>query len=614
VSAPTEITLDTPTDHAHRPATLEAGGPGETAAASWAAFIGASLRPFLRRFSLLAALLLGGIALELAAPLLVRRFIDAATRGAGSFTLLPIALVALSLALANQAVAVASTFVGQDVGWATTNRLRERLARHLLRLDMRYHKAHLPGEFIERIDGDLTNLSNFFSILMIQVVGSGGLLLGTLVVLLLTDWRVGLALALYVAASFAILLRLRSVAIPAGVQERESSATFLGFLEERLAGVEDIRANGGGGYVMDQFYHSMRQWFTRTVDAWNRRSSIWTTTTLLFSLGVTLALGLSTLLYQRQAITLGTAYLFFQYTVLLQNPIERITQQLQEFQKAASSLIRVRGLLRLEPAIRGGVAALAEAEPGQRRALAVRFDHVTFAYEEDEAAVLHDVDFVLQPGTVLGLLGRTGSGKTSLSRLLFRLYDVTAGAVRLDGVDVRDLAPASLRQRVGVVTQDVQLFQATVRDNLTFFDPRVSDARILAVIAEMGLADWLARLPAGLDTPLESGGGGLSAGEAQLLAFVRVFLRDPGLVILDEPSSRLDLATERLIERGVSTLLRGRTGIIIAHRLATVRRADMIMTLGDGRVLEYGPRAALERDPSSRFYALLRVGLEELLA
>jgi ATP-binding cassette subfamily B protein len=299
---------------------------------------------------------------------------------------------------------------------------------------------------------------------------------------------------------------------------------------------------------------------------------------------------------------------------------------MQEYQKALSSLIRVRKLFALRAAITDGTATddagAARATSAFRSAatteratpLPVRFDHVTFAYRAGEEPVLHDVDFTLPAGQVMGLLGRTGSGKTTISRLLSRLYDTTEGSVRLDGVDVRDLPLAALRRRVGVVTQDVQLFQATVRDNLTFFDPRVADSRILTVIEEMDLLSWLARLPEGLDTRLEAGGGGLSAGEAQLLAFIRVFLRDPGLVILDEPSSRLDLATERLIEHGVQALLRGRTAIIIAHRLATVRRADRILTLGDGRVLEYGPRADLERAPDSQYARLLRVGLEEALA
>jgi ATP-binding cassette subfamily B protein len=160
----------------------------------------------------------------------------------------------------------------------------------------------------------------------------------------------------------------------------------------------------------------------------------------------------------------------------------------------------------------------------------------------------------------------------------------------------------------------VQLFQATVRDNLTFFDRSIDDARIQAVIEELELSSWYESLPEGLDTRLETGGRGLSAGEAQLLAFTRVFLRDPGLVILDEASSRLDPATEQLIERAVDRLLRNRTAIIIAHRLGTVQRADEIMILRDGRVIEYGERERLAADPASRFYELLQTGLEEVLA
>jgi ABC-type multidrug transport system fused ATPase/permease subunit len=227
--------------------------------------------------------------------------------------------------------------------------------------------------------------------------------------------------------------------------------------------------------------------------------------------------------------------------------------------------------------------------------------------------VLRDISLHIAAGRTLGILGRTGSGKTTLTRLLFRLYDVTSGAIRIGGADIRDLRLDSLRERVGMVTQEVQLFHASVRENLTFFDTTIPDARILAALEELELLPWYQALPEGLDTVLAAGGG-LSAGEAQVLAFTRVFLRDPGLVILDEASSRLDPATERLIERAVDRLLAERTGIIIAHRLATVLRADDILILEDGRIREYGEREALRGDPGSRFAELLRTGMEEVLA
>jgi ABC-type multidrug transport system fused ATPase/permease subunit len=226
--------------------------------------------------------------------------------------------------------------------------------------------------------------------------------------------------------------------------------------------------------------------------------------------------------------------------------------------------------------------------------------------------VLHDISFQIAAGRTLGILGRTGSGKTTLTRLLFRLYDVSDGAIRIGGADIRDLRFDNLRQRVGMVTQDVQLFHATVRENLTFFDSSIPDQRILDVLEQLELLPWYQSLANGLDTVL-AGSGGLSAGEAQVLAFTRVFLREPGLVVLDEASSRLDPATERLIERAVDRLLAERTGIIIAHRLATVLRADDILILEGGRIREYGEREALRNNPRSRFAELLRTGLEVVL-
>ncbi|MEX2104036.1 MAG: ABC transporter ATP-binding protein, partial [Bacilli bacterium] len=307
------------------------------------------------------------------------------------------------------------------------------------------------------------------------------------------------------------------------------------------------------------------------------------------------------------AITIGTIYMVFFYTELLNRPLEQIRTQIEDLQRADASIMRISELFRIDSKIVDGTR-----EDLPSHALSVRFKDVSFSYEQDDR-VLHSIQLELRENNVLGLLGRTGSGKTTLARLLLRFYDATAGEIELGNVPIKDLSLSTLRKRVGIVTQDIQLFQASVRDNLTLYDTTISDEHISDVLRELGLGKWYNDLPFGLDTEMAVGGGGLSAGESQLLAFARVFLKDPGLVILDEASSRLDPATESLIELAVSRLLKGRTAIIIAHRLATISRVDEILILDKGTIVEHGDREQLERDSNSRFYKLLASGMEEQL-
>jgi ATP-binding cassette subfamily B protein len=307
-------------------------------------------------------------------------------------------------------------------------------------------------------------------------------------------------------------------------------------------------------------------------------------------------------------MTIGTVYMIFYYTELMAKPIERIRTQIEDLQKADASIARIQELLATKSAIPEGTGAALPNGP-----LSVRFDRVTFGYE-DTATTLGGIDFELGKSRSLGVLGRTGSGKTTLARLLLRFYDPRAGGIYLGGVDIRNPYVRDVRQRVGMVTQQIEIFQGTVRDNLTFFDDTIADDRILEVLEELGLGGWYRSLPGGLDEMLESSGGGLSAGEAQLLAFARVFLSDPGLVILDEASSRLDPVTEQKIEAAVSKLLHNRTCIIIAHRLATIQRVDDILVLEQGRIVEHGDRQTLARDSGSRFSRMMATGMEEVLA
>ena len=565
------------------------------------------LRPQRPKVVVLAVLLVGDIGLTLANPQILRYYIDT-TQAKGPLTvLLGAALLFLVIAFAGQIVASFATYWSQDVGWTATNRLRSDLLLHCLRLDMSFHKSRTPGEMLERVDGDVAALANFFSQFAILILGNFLFLLGVLVLVFREDWRVGLGLTLYAGIALGIMRKVQGLAVPHYKAYRQAAAEMSGFWEERIIATEDIRSSGAEAYTMRSFFQFQRNTMFKGHKAQLMGRAFQTTLEFLASFGLATTFTLCTYLLEAGHISIGTVYLIYYYTNFLSLNIGQITQQVNDLQGATASIERIRELYFTRSHVEDNGIRHVPTGP-----LAISFQNVSFSYVNNNP-VLRNISFDLAAGKVLGIVGRTGSGKTTLTRLLSRFYDPDAGTIVLGDQEVRQIPLKELRQHIGVVTQDVQLFHASIRDNITFFDENIPDERIVAVLQALELGAWYKALPQGLDTILTPGGG-LSAGEAQLLAFTRVFLRNPRIVILDEASSRLDPATERRIERAIDTLIANRTGIIIAHRLPTVQRADDILILEDGAIREYGPRVALAQEPTSRFYALLQKGLEEVLS
>ncbi len=564
------------------------------------------LKPQWRRVTILAFALVVSIALSLLTPQLLRSFLDTARSDAPTNVLTRVALLYLLAAVLGQLIYVLTSYLSADVAWTATNALRADVALHCLHLDMSFHTTRLPGELMERIDGDAMTLSNFFSQFVVRIVANVVLMVGVLALTFTVDWRLGLVLCLFVVLTLATVKALQGIGVPYFKALRTAFANAAGFWEERLGGTEDIRTSGAQPYVLRLHYQCMRDLMHAVRMAYVMGRVMLGTWEVLGAVGNTAVLVLAAWLLSTGSLTIGTVFLMYSYTGLLATIVLQISYQLENLQQAGAAVERIRELYYTPNRVSEGKVTL---PPGS---LSVAFDHVTFAYAPG-TPVLTDLSFTLKPGQVLGVLGRTGSGKTTLTRLIVRLYPLEEGSIRLNGHDTRELRLDSLRQQVGVVTQDVQLFHATVRDNLTFFDPHVHDKQLLHAIHNLGLDAWFQTLPHGLDTVLAAGGSDLSAGEAQLLALIRVFLKDPGLVILDEASSRLDPATERLVGAAMQRLLHGRTGIIIAHRLATVAPADEILILKNGRILEHGAYRDLATNPSSYFSALLQLGVEEVL-
>ena len=386
------------------------------------------------------------------------------------------------------------------------------------------------------------------------------------------------------------------------------------YVEERLAGIEDLKALGGLVHAMRRMASLIAVQVQRARRAYSLGTLVWPVVNVVMGIGTGLMLAWGGMLALRGEMTIGTVYLLFSYLNLMFWPFEDLAHQMEELQKAGGNLVRIQRLFAARGSLRDGTRRVLPPGP-----VGLAFENVSFSCpgaetgdsatdREAQEAVLRELSFRIEAGRSLGILGRSGSGKTTVTRLLARLYDPSAGRVALNGVDLREYRLSAVRAGISVVTQEVQFFRGSIRDNLCLFDPTVDDRRLEAAFERLGLLSWLARQPAGLDTIISSAQLALSAGEAHRLALARAFLRDPDIVILDEAAARLDPVTEREVEHALKALLQGRTGVVIAHRLRSVEKVDDILVLEGGRIVEHGPRQALLDDPRSRLNELLAVG------
>lgn len=553
----------------------------------------------------LAVVLISGITVQLINPQIVREFIDTALSDEGYTLLVRIAALYIILSLVQQSLSIAIAYLGQRIGWRATNSLREDLVDHCLNLDMKFHKDKRPGELIEIIDGDVNMLFNFFSRIAIILVSNSILFIGVLLMYFREDYRIGIVQVIFSIIAFVALGRIKNIGTKHWKKNREIATNYFGFIGESITNTEDVRGNGAREYVMYRLNNILREWLPNRV-----RSSIagWSMFMVLLGLqasGFAISFIAGTLLWKNGSITIGTIYLFYTYTRLLMAPIDAIQRQLQEMQSAGASISRIKELLALESSIKDSKSNIVIDQQAE-----LFVNKISFGYD-DEEDILKGISFQLEKGSSIAILGRTGSGKTTLARLLTRLYDVGTGEIKFQQNNIKDISLKELKSKVAYVTQDVQLFNGTIRDNLAFYDKAISDQIIYQAIEEIGLTQWFSKFPKGLDTLLGVKGIGLSAGEAQLLAFVRVYLKNPLLVILDEVSSRLDPETERQLQETIVKLLKGRMGVIIAHRVWTINFVDEVMILEKGEIIEHGGREELLSDSSSQFYSLMKAGLQE---
>jgi ATP-binding cassette subfamily B protein len=548
------------------------------------------LRPHRRTLLLGVALLVAGRACEWFAPWVIQHAIDGPLSGGDRRLFVLYASAVLGIALLNGAFHYLQTVVLARLGQGTTFDVRRRLFGHVLRLPLAWFDKKPVGELVTRMTGDVESLIEFFATGAATIVLDPLWVVAILGTMFWLDWRLACVALLGLPVLTIVAFRFRQRAREAYRETRREIARNAAFTQESISGVRVTQLTVQQARMQKRFADLSK----RLLDAWNRTVHHFA----LFFAGVNLLMTLVTAavfvfgatfvranaLDRATGMSLGEYIRFIIYLGFLFEPLLELAERWNVLQSALVSTERISRILD-EPPEREGTLA---HEPRG----AIEFEHVTFGYDSGPE-VLHDVGFRVKPGEMTAFVGATGAGKTSLMGLLLRLYLRRSGAIRLDGVDVDTLTLHALRRGIGVVPQDVFLFADSILENVRLFEPTITEDQVRRACEAVGASTFIDRLPDRYATPLGERGGNLSAGERQLLAFARVLVRDPKILILDEATSAVDTATERRLQAAVDKLLADRTALVIAHRLSTIHRADQILVLHHGRLREQGTHAEL---------------------
>ncbi|MFD4204653.1 ABC transporter ATP-binding protein [Micromonospora tulbaghiae] len=583
--------------------TAEADRSTETTESTWQTLRrGLALSPELRTgLAGTLALALVYMVGRVAVPVAVQRGIDHGIVGG-----LDLNVISLTVAI-TAGVLVVTTACGYlmmrrlfTVSETALAGVRTRAFRHVHDLSMLHQQSERRGSLVSRVTSDVDQITQFLQWGGVILIVNLGQLLVTTAVMLAYSWQLTLVVLVAFAPAVLVIRQLQRRLAGAYGLVRQRTGTLLGAIGESVVGAPVIRAYGIAGRTsrrLDTAIDGQRVAQQRAIRISIMGSSVGELAAGLALAGV-VVVGVS--LGAGGTLSIGqlTAFLFL-VTLFIQ-PVQIATEVLNEAQNAIAGWRRVLDVLDVSPDVADPGEQGRELPPGP---LDARFAGVTFAYPGGPP-VLHDVTLDIPAKSRVAVVGETGSGKTTFAKLLTRLMDPTEGQVLLSGVDLRQVRFDSLRSRVVMVPQDGFLFDATVGENVRFARPDLTDERLTAAFAELGLSDWLDGLPSGLDTPVGERGEALSVGERQLVALARAYVADPDLLVLDEATSAVDPATEVRLQRTLDAVTRGRTTLAIAHRLSTAQAADEVIVVDRGRIVQRGPHEELVRDTDS-VYALL---------
>jgi len=544
--------------------------------------------PYKGRTALSVASLLAATATALAPPYLAKLAIDDGIRHHDLPRLTWLVAAFLAAGVATWGTSAAQTYFTGWTGERILADLRTTLFGHLQRLSLGFYERNRAGVLISRLTNDVEALDQLVTDGVTSLVQNTLTLAGTSILLFVLDWRLGLAtLAVMPAMGWAtVLFRIRSSRAYRAVRERLALVTAT--LAEDIAGMRVVQAYARERRNEARFREVNDRYREANYRTVVQNALYFPFVDFLSSVATAVVLGYGGYRVFDGSLTVGTLFAFLLYLANFFDPVQQLSQLYNTFLSATAALDKIMDVLDEQPEVvdHAGARDLGRIEGH------VRFDHVRFGYRSGPE-VLHGLDLDVPAGTTVALVGHTGAGKSTIAKLLARLYDPRAGGIRIDGADLRDVTQSSLRRQLGIVPQEGFLFAGTVRDNVAFARPEAALDDVVAAAQAVGADEFVRRLEHGYDTEVGERGARLSLGQRQLVAFARALLADPRILILDEATSSVDIGTERRIERALRRLLVGRTAFIIAHRLSTIRDADLIVVLEHGRVVEQGSHVEL---------------------
>jgi len=560
------------------------------------------LTPYRRRIGLGVAAMLVFTAMQLLIPLAVRTAIDKALAdpdGGGALLSWIVAVFVVIVTVSfvsNYAMERIIGRVAQDMLFD----LRRAMYAHLQRVSLSFMDKTEVGRLMSRLQGDVQALHEFLES-SIYAIGDLLLLIGIIVVLVALDPLLGALTLAVVPALFLVRIVWLPLARKAFLRARETQSAANAALAETVHGVRAVQELRREDLNFTLFEVKARENLLAQLRGSKFTNVMVPIVDTLTGLAMAVVIVVGGGLVLEDALDVGVMVAFLFYVQRFFDPIRSLTMQYSVMQRAMAAGQRIFEVLDVELAVKDKPDAIDLAEIDG----SVELGNVVFGYAKNRP-VLNGVSLKAAPGETVALVGPTGSGKTSIAALVHRLYDVWEGEVRVGGHDVRDVTQASLARHVGMVLQDPFLFSGTILENIRYASAGATEADVIAAAKAVGLHDLIEALPDGYETALEEGGGGLSLGQRQLVSFARALVADSSILILDEATANIDSYTEQRIQKALARLLQGRTAIVIAHRLATIRGADRIVVLQDGAVIETGDHAALMASggPYSRLYAM----------